>query len=320
MAGRLDISTEGQRHEITFAVDRIRQSPEITRAVTPDENIKNGTSIKLYWPDLACSTLTDSKASFLQIASDYTFVNPHLTLTVEWFGERTVTEATDPTWSKYRPSDPTSAHWYTAESFERLVSAYIAHDQDHGRDRLIREVVKEFRGLSGSAKQKVVLESTGLARTNLSALAVNGGLDHKVIAKLLKAMQEHSTAVKPAALGVIGKAHIEKRFAEMGGEMESFQYKRTLATDSDGLPNVIETAFVWLGDGNTKRRRIITGVNWSPGIVNPFRSLGAAYDDGLSALLEKRFAGESEPIIFLLHCACPRVQYTDRGKSAVAIR
>ena len=42
-----------------------------------------------------------------------------------------------------------------------------------GRDRTVRELVAEFRGLSGSAKQKAVLEATGLSRAPLSQL-VNG--------------------------------------------------------------------------------------------------------------------------------------------------
>ena len=41
------------------------------------------------------------------------------------------------------------------------------------------------------------------------------------------------------------------------------------------FPFVIETAFGWLGDKAEDERRLVTGVNWSPGIRNPFRSLGA---------------------------------------------
>jgi hypothetical protein len=180
--------------------------------------------------------------------------------------------------------------------------------------------VKEFHGLTGTAKQRAVLEDTGLARTNLSALANGDGLQHDVIAKLLTSIKTHSKPVKPAALGIIGEQHIQTRLDRLGCEMESFQYKKVAEVDSDGLPVVIETAFAWRGDECQESRRLITGVNWSPGIVNPFRTLGAAYGDGLSAMLEKRFAGSDEPIIFLLHCAHPRVRYTDRGKSALVIK
>ena len=89
-------------------------------------------------------------------------VGTHLSITVDWFGERSTEEASDPAWSKWKPSDPTSPHWYTAAHFERLVAGYIAHDTDRGRMHTVRELVAKFRGLHGTAKQKAILGSTGL--------------------------------------------------------------------------------------------------------------------------------------------------------------
>lgn len=93
---------------------------------------------------------------------------------MDWFEERYAIAATNPDWSKWKPHFPTSPHWYDVEALTRLISAYIAHDIDAGRDRLAREFVAEFRGLSSTAKQKAVLESTGLARQPLSAFVKNG--------------------------------------------------------------------------------------------------------------------------------------------------
>ena len=339
--GRVDVASHGERREITFKVDPIRQEPVVSvenvktgtsrrsnsacskrkgAGRSLQTNVRTGTSVKLWWPDSASSELEDAKDRFLQLADDYTVVNPHLTLSIDWFGAKSRTEASATDWSKWRPNEPTSAHWYELEHIERLFAAYITHDQDRGTDRSVREVVREFRGLTGTAKQKKVLEATGLARTNLSALANGDGLQHDVTAKLLAAMIEHSNPVKPAQLGVIGKDHVAKRFADLGVEMESFSYKKVAEVDDDGLPMVLETAFGWRGEKSKDERRLITGVNWSPGIVNPFRTLGSAYGDGLAAMLEKQYAGSYEPIVFLLHCACPRVQYTDRGKSAVVMK
>ncbi len=318
--GRVDFSAHGQRNKIVFSVDPIRQEPVISRQTRPCENVRTGTAISVHWPDSACSILEDTEERFLQIADSYTFLNPHLTLTVDWFGTTTTIEASDPTWKKWLPSNPTSPHWYEPEHFERLAAAYIAHDQDRGADRLIREFVKEFRGLTGSAKQKKVLDDTGLSRIHLSELANGDGLRRDVTEQLLAAMKTHTKPVKPAQLGVIGKEHVAQRFEAIGCEMESYEYRKVLEIDDDGLPVVIETAFAWKGEHSEDRRRIVTGVNWSPGIVNPFRTLGKSYSDGLASLLSQKYAGADEPIIFLLHCACPRVQYRDRGKSSVAIK
>ena len=71
------------------------------------------------------------------------------------------------------------------------------------------------------------------------------------------------------------------------------------------------------GSNPRPRRQLITGVNWSPGIVNPFRSLG--YGRSLESLLAEQFAGPHEPVVVLVHLACPRVTYTDRGKSAIVM-
>jgi hypothetical protein len=60
----------------------------------------------------------------------------------------------------------------------------------------------------------------------------------------------------------------------------------------------------------------VTGVNWSPGIGNPFRAMGK-YGQSLDTLLQQQRIDDD--CVLALHLACPRVAYTDRGKSAVVI-
>ena len=335
-SGRVDITAKGIRHEITLRVDRVRQTPVIDHQ-THRERVKKGTTVTLHWPDSACSIEADedddfynsdsdvsdsacsilpgARGRFLQIAEDYAFLNPHLHLDVDWFGERTAYKPTDPRWPKWLPSDPTSPHWYRREHLERLITAYVAHDLDSNRQRTVREFVSEFRGLTATAKQKRVLEATGLSRENLSYLANGQGVQTEIISRLHEAMVAHSKPVKPAQFGVIGKEHIAARFEALGCEMGSFRYKKVLGHQDDGLPYVIETAFAWRPDGE---RKIVTGVNWSPGILNPFRELGS-FGESLDSVLSEQYVRRAEPIAFLLHAACPRVEYADRGKSAVVL-
>jgi hypothetical protein len=224
--------------------------------------------------------------------------------------ERTATK-----WTKWLPSDPTSPHWYQPAQLERLVAAYIAHDADRGSDRTVRELVAEFRGLSSTGKQKRVLDETGLGRTNLSNLVRDGAVDVEAVKRLLEAMRHHSKPIKPVNLGIIGEQHLAARLGRYGCQMDTFRYRRTKG-ETDGLPWVVETAFGYAPD--QEERRLVTGVNWSPGIVNPFRVLGAV-GRSLDSLLECQRAGDDEPIVLVLHVACPYVEYTDRGKSAVVI-
>jgi hypothetical protein len=200
----------------------------------------------------------------------------------------------------------------------RLMGAYIARDHDLGRDpRTVREFISEFRGLSGTAKQKIVLEEIGASRLSLPQFFGNGDrVNNGRLAKLLAAMQRHSKPVKPRDLGFIGKEHLAARFEAAGAALETFNYRRTVG-EADGIPDVIETAFGYCPDG-ANERRIITGVNWSVAIGNPFRSLGS-YGESLDTILSEQRSGRDEPIIFVLHLARPRIEYTDHGKTAVVI-
>jgi hypothetical protein len=117
-------------------------------------------------------------------------------------------------------------------------------------------------------------------------------------------------------LASVGKDHLAARFEAAGADLETFRH-RLIFGDTDGVPDVIETAFGWCPDG-ANERRIITGVNWSPAIGNPFRSLGS-YGESLDSVLTEQRLGRDEPIIFVLHLARPRIEFTDHGKTAVVI-
>ena len=316
--GETVIESRGTAHRIVFAADRIRQEPRLEHTTRPSL-IKTGAVVTVRWPDSACSVLTDARPRFLQIADDFGWFNPHLTLSLIWNGEIVVMpSASTPNWSKWRPSDPTSAHWYDRARLGRYIAAHLSRDQDLGRSRTVREFVAEFRGLSGSHKQKQVLNEIGAARVSLGGFASNStDLDHDAVARLLDAMQRHTKPPKAQDLGVIGREHLLNRFLAYGVHRETFKYKAVIGDTEDGLPVVIETAFGWCPQ-DLEERRIVTGVNFSVALGNPFRSFGQT-GEGLENLLVQQRADRSEPIIFVLHMASPRVEFADRGKTALVI-
>jgi DNA topoisomerase VI subunit B len=136
-AGHVEIRAHGLCHRIAFTVDALRQAPVIHHG-HEECDVRKGTSITVTWPESACSILAEAEQRFLQIADDYTWLNPHLALTLTWFGERSAVSATDPSWRKWRPSDPTCPHWYTPQHLERLVAAYLTHDVERDRERTVR--------------------------------------------------------------------------------------------------------------------------------------------------------------------------------------
>jgi DNA topoisomerase VI subunit B len=314
--GETLIESRGIAHRITFRVDHVRQEPKIEHSKT-DSDVRIGTRVTVFWPVSARSKLADAKARFLQIAQGFAWLNPHLTLVVDWEGQTTTFVATDKAWTKWSSSDPTSPHWYDEGRLARLMGAYVARDQDRGREpRTVREFVAEFRGLSATAKQKAVLDQVHAHRVTLPAYFGINGVNEGRIAKLLNAMRGHSRPVKPKDLGFIGESHLRSCFTTAGADEQTFRCSRQLVV-ADDLPQVIELAFGYCPKGN--RRQIVAGVNWSPGIVNPFRVLGR-YGQSLDTHLSEQRAGNpDEPITLLIHMACPRVDYTDRGKSALVV-
>jgi hypothetical protein len=316
--GETIIEAQGLTHRIVFQVDHVRQAPRILHEVSTS-SVKNGTAVRVRWPQSACSMLPGVRKRFLQILGDYRWLNPHLAVRLRWDDKLLLDAApTDPAWRKWAPSDPTSAHWYDLERFERYISAHVARDQDLGRDRKVREFIAEFRGFSGSAKQKVVLEETDTARMSLSAMfGGDGQIRHDLAERLLYSLRQHSRSVKPRDLGTIGRDHLFHCLRENGGREETLKYQASFG-DDDGLPWAVEAAFGW--SPGVSSRHIVVGINWSIALGNPFRALGGSFGPSLNSILTQQRAGVDEPIVLVLHFACPRVDFTDRGKTAAVIR
>jgi hypothetical protein len=310
-AGVTIIEAHGVAHRIEFAVDHIKQEPKIAHT-TDVSKVIAGTKVAVTLPVYQNSNswttdlLENSKSDFLHLAESYAWLNPHLSLRVIWNGEMKVDiNASTPEWNKWLPSWPTCAHWYDASRFRRYMAAHIAH-----RGNItVREFVSEFAGASGTAKQKIILAETGASHVSLHDFFGRKKANTDNIAKLLAELKSQTKPVRPAHLGIIGKAHFYRLMEMAGGDPETFTYNRTFG-ETGGVPRVVEFAFgihrAGLGTDRGPRRKVITGVNWSPGINNPFRQLGRG-GESLDGVLAEVRANTTQPVIAVLHLACPRV-------------
>jgi hypothetical protein len=325
-SGKTIIEANGVAHHITFSVEHIKQEPKIEHT-TKRSTVARGTRIKVELPrfreygvvGFEVDIIGNRKDSFLRLAESYAWLNPHLSLRVAWNGEGLIDiKASNPAWQKWLPSWPTCPHWYDQSRFRRYMAAHIAH-----RGNItVREFISEFRGMTGTAKQKQILAETGASHISLHSFFGIHKANSKNIAKLLASLKQHTKPVRPADLGLIGKEHLYALMERAGGDPKTFTYNRSVG-ETSGIPRVVEFAFGIHRDGLSNagygpRRKVITGVNWSPGINNPFRQLGHG-GEGLDAILSEVRANISQPVIALLHLACPRVAYTDRGKSAIVV-
>jgi len=319
-AGVTIIETRGSKHRIEFRVDHVNNEPKIAHDIVSSP-IDVGTKIAIKWP--AKWEWEWQGARFKALVESYAWVNPHLTLCGMWQGEKFIdVAATDPAWKKWNPRNPTSAHWYDQTRLQRYLAAHVARDRERGQHRTVREFIAEFRGLSGTAVQRKVLEEVGCSHQSLSQFFGVEQVNRNGIAKLLASMRKHTKPVAPKHLGAIGSEHLKKRFLAVGGNADTFKYQQRKGTTSEGIPYLIEFAFglhqSGLTKGNSTSRNFITGANWSVGINNPFRAFGST-GEGLESTLAKVRANASQPVICVLHLASAYVQYADRGKSSIIL-
>ena len=318
--GTIEIESQGVRHTISVSTDHIARRPQIDphreRIVKTE-----GTSIRLH-ADLASSNRITLDPQFLQkLIFDYSLFNPHANLVLQQDRHEPRFPATNASFTKWRPSDPTSAHWYNLERLENLIASYVAAEGDGVRARTVREFVSEFRGLSGTAKQKKVTAGLGLSRAYLHDLVDDGRLDREVLGQLLEEMQGSSKAVKPEALGILGRDHFRARLTAPEDTDNTFRYHRAKGFDARGLPFVVEVGFAMTED--VLLRGLHIGLNWSVPLSNPVQqikfALGDDADDyGLSALLARsRINIHHDPVCLAVHLICPRFTFTDRGKGSV---
>ena len=101
------------------------------------------------------------------------------------------------------------------------------------------------------------------------------------------------------------QAHFRNALERYGATPNSVEYRRATG-DVNGLPYVLEVAFAVKADAEYGRT-LRVGINFSPALSQPFTTLD-------NALNEARCT-RHDPVVVLVHLACPAIQFTDRGKS-----
>ena len=319
--GETWIEARGRKHRILFTVNQIKQEP-IVKNITSRSQVTTGTRVTVFWPDkIDPDEIND-------LLREFTWVNPHLTLQLIVDGKTLIGHrATNPAWTKYRACDATSGHWYTLEQIERYAGALIARDQEHRRATrqkyTVREFVAQFRGMSATEKQKDILRELGAAHMSLHQFfGSESEVNHQRMQKLLRLLQKHTRPVRPELLGVIGEEHLRQMIVSAGGEPASFKYFASPGHDANGRPYIVEIATCpfkkWVaGKQETPGRVLITGVNFSATLENPFESFRGM--EGMDEILENLRAGSYAPVIVWVHYANPYIEYLDRGKSRIGL-
>ena len=193
--------------------------------------------------------IEDCKDGFLRLAESYAWLNPHLTLRLSG----TVRCRID-----IKASNPAGGSGCRHGRHQRTGTIRVASAATWRRTSpianiTVREFVSEFRGMTGTAKQKLVLAETGASHVSLHNFFGLQKANTDNIAKLLAVAKKHSKPVQPAELGIIGKEHFYRLMEAAGGDPKTFTYNRSLG-ETSGVPRVIEFAFGIHREGLSRRR------------------------------------------------------------------
>lgn len=313
------IEARGVRHTIGVTFDEKLGKPIITRRTKQIPHVP-GTLVRLLWPDIADSlepdeteegTWAGEAIGGMRGACDflaaYAVFNPHLSINGHGPAWEVDRPALDPKWPKWRPDEATSPFWYTAEQLGRLVAGEYRASPDAPKS--IRPFIAQFRGLSGSFKQKAICTAAGIApgETVADLFGKNNQVDPARITRLLAAMQAESKPLKPDHLGMIGRDHMKRGLCDLFDVSQwSVRYERATGTTDDGVPWVLEVAF-GVSTKDDDQRNILAGVNWSPSLRQPF--------DDLNDVLAENFIESDDPVVVAVHLIHPDPTSTDRGKT-----
>lgn len=224
-------------------------------------------------------------------------------------------------WRKFLPTDLTSPWWCTEEALTRLVFAHInAFRKGRTKDLTLRDFVRQFRGLSGTAKAKAVCE-----RLPETARLSDFEERPRLVSSLLAIMKEYSRPAGAEVLGWCGEEHFKLRFGQLYG-VKRYWYKR-LVGEVGSVPYVVEAALA----ETEKEGSLFVGVNFSPTFEDPLASThlpGPEFDAyGVVGFLSHarchpvpRWEWDRQShIAVAFHLVCPALDFLDRAKTRMKV-
>lgn len=262
-------------------------------------------------------------------ARAFALLNPHAAVRIRVDGDpneraqsqlREVDDSYRPTvdypgWRKHGPLDATSPHWYDATALSTLILRHVHAVGRGGPDKPLREFVREFAGLSGTAKAKAVCDVLPGIRT----LSDFEGREDAVV-DLLAAMQREARPIRPDALGRIGADHLRARIEAWHGlrSADRFWHHRVDGM-AGGIPYAVEVAIAQTAA--VERPAPTFGVNYSPAFRDPLSGVamqaGKINGTGIAGLLRDAGLMDMPGGVAAVHVVCPALMFLDRGKSSV---
>lgn len=326
----IKICSKGKEYDIHLIIQELDERVN-SQLSSKDSKLKDGTEVSLILPLFEKNW--GNRLAYLNFIRGYALFNPdaNIKLTVMHPELSELFTISHPSISKRskRFTGASSIHWYSPAQFKQLIEAYIRSIKRGERDLTLRELIKQFRGLTSDEKVALILREIQAEKEGIQFLSNLAGQD-AVIHQLYKAMKRHSYEPSSDVLGEIGRKQIYNRIEQVYGRILRFKYKKFKGVyrgESFSTPYVLEVAIAIAE--NVQRLEVHTGINHSPCLGNPFEGYHVTWIDRkgreqeatlISGLLEKYKIDHQQPVVLIIHLICPSIEYESYGKGRINIK
>ncbi len=229
-------------------------------------------------------------------------------------------------WRKFLPTDLTSPWWYSVGDLKKLIFSHIAETRRSGSDITLREFVRQFRGISGTAKAKAVCDQ-------FSEIDRMSDFEKKAyqIQELWNAMRSASQPPTPGVLGQIGEDHLKVCFDKWFKiKPNRFWYVKKAGPSAKErkageIPYVFEVAVAQ----TEERGDLFTGLNFSPTyedfLAGTHLKIKNINGQGIEGFLRDAHVEIPSPYnegrtAIAVHLICPTLDFLDRGKTRLKVQ
>ena len=248
----------------------------------------------------------------------YAAVNPHATFTVYLAdseggaGPETYKPAVHGDWVKWLPTSKTSPWWYSRTSLLRLISAHVAA----GIDQPLGEFIREFDGLTGTAKARDI--AAGLPQIGLLS---DFTAYPEAAAGLLAAMQARSRPPSPGKMGKIPAGHYHAFLDGLYGVDRWWSARKTVL--ADGIPWAVDVTVAETAEPGA----VFYGTNFAATFRDPLGecllSAAGMTTHGEASWLRRRDCYPEEDNeglrAAIIHVQCADPPFFDKGKTQLNV-
>lgn len=308
------IEARGLRHEITVWLDPAGQVD--WRHITTESSRTVGTAVMVPLP-------VDQGVNVSRWVQKFAVVNPHATFVylADCDGDSTLEvykSAGQDACGKVKSNSPTSPHWYDEAALKKLVFAHIGDHRAGGEDKPLGLFLKEFEGLSGTAKQRRIRRALPQVQ-HLSDFAE----EPDGVGALLEAMQTEARPPNPTKLGEVHEDHYRARLDEAFGVIDDRWWFKRKRWAVDNVPWLLE-----VGVAEThKPGEIVWAINYGAAFDDPFGKTILDHEDicttGVQPFLSQCNAApwstNDRLRAVVVHVVSPALEFVEKSKTSLTV-